>query len=459
MKPLNPSASTPVTGNSEKEVNQARIIIDQADWQRKKTTKTSSASKHISTTGNDSGYESRSTSLSSRSGSSDTGILLTPCSEGSEDSVFWENSDHLILSEKASITKTLGHGATAIVDLVEQTDVHGNSEKFALKRPLTNSRQEAVVESLNREAEIMKKVGDHPNIVNCYGFEEVGNQSGLLFEFIDGQNLQTLTITLVHQLKTGIIAHDEFFNAYAHLQEQQLSALAHLEKQGIVHSDVKPFNCMFDKNTQSVKQLDFGQAAVAGESLHFGSEDFAAPDAFKLLKDLNAHIPAKTADDAFAYGQSLYRVLKELETGTAASFCHDAELCTFSTSLCSFSTSERQVRALALSRAMQRYETVKPDNTYHKAIPNDEKSLEQLSLRVASVIHPNIQDFNTLAQTAEALKSYLEPMVCLINDLLHPNQSLRVLPSKALNYQWFEKCIYSPEEAKKTQVFAVKNRA
>lgn len=454
MKPLNPSASTPLTGNSEKKVNQASTNTEQTGRQHNKTTKTSSASKHIPATENDSGYESRSTSLSSRSRSSidDTGIILSPCSEGSEDSVFWENSDHWILSKKASITKTLGHGATAIVDLVEQTDIHGNSEKFALKRPITNFRQQAALEFLYREAEIMKKVGDHPNIVNCYGFEAVDNQSGLLFEFIDGQNLETLTITLIHQLKTGIITPDRFFNAYAHLQEQQLFALAHLEKQGIVHSDVKPFNCMFDKNTQSVKQLDFGQAAVAGESSHFGSEDFAAPDTFKLLKDLNAHIPAKTADDAFAYGQSLYRVLKELETGTAASFCHDAELSTFY-------TSERQIRAQALCRAMQRYETVKPDNTYHKAIPSDKKSLEQLSLRVASVTHPNIQDFNTLTQTAEALKSYLEPMVRLINDLLHPNQSLRVLPSKALHYQWFEKCISSHEEAKKTQVFAVKNRA
>ncbi|WP_422448099.1 MULTISPECIES: protein kinase domain-containing protein [unclassified Endozoicomonas] len=452
MKPLNPSASTPSTINSEKEGSEAHT--DQADRLPTNTTKTPPVTKHIPTTENDVGYESRSTSLSSRSGSSveDTGILLTPSSEVSEDSVFWENSDHSILSEQASITKTLGHGATAIVDLVEQMDVHGISEKFALKRPITNSRHEAAIESLNREAEIMKKVGDHPNIVNCYGFVEVDNRSGLLFEFIDGQNLQTLTITLIHQLKTGIITPDEFFNAYAHLQEQQLFALAHLEKQGIVHSDVKPFNCMFDQNTQSVKQLDFGQAAVAGESSHFGSEDFAAPDTFKLLQDLNAHIPAKTADDAFAYGQSLYRVLKELETGTAVSFCHDAELCTFF-------PSERQARALALSHAMQRYETVKPDNTYHKAIPNDKKSLEQLCLRVASVSHPNIQDFNTLTQTAEALKSYLEPMVCLINDLLHPNPSLRVLPSQALHYQWFEKCISSAEEAKKTQVFAVNNRA
>ncbi len=452
MKPLNPSTSDLLTDNSGKKVNP--INTNQADWQRKTVTKTSSESKHIPTTRNDSDYESLDSSLSSCSISSisDNEILLKSGSEESlEDSIFWDKNSSDILGKNASITKTLGYGASAIVDLVEQTDIYGKTQKFALKRPKKN-HQEALINSLKREAEIMKKVGDHPNIVKCYGFHKVHNQSGLLFEYIDGQNLETLTITLIHQLKTGIITPNEFFNAYAHLQKQQLLALAHLEKQSIVHSDIKPFNCMFDKNTQSVLQMDFGQAAEAGDRSHFGSEDFAAPDTFQLLKDLNAHIPAKTASDTFSYGQMLYRVLKELETGTAASFCYDAELSTFS-------VSERHARALSISRAMQKYETIKPDGTYHKAIASDEKSLEQLRLRVASTTHPNIQDFSALSKAADALKNYIDPIVYLINDLLHPNPSLRALPSEILHHKWFEQCISSPEEAKKTQIFAANNKA
>ncbi|WP_330924059.1 protein kinase domain-containing protein [Candidatus Sororendozoicomonas aggregata] len=450
MKPINPHASNPLTKPSEKEVN---TDTNEADWQHKKVTKAPSALKYTPTTRKESGYRSLSDSSSSRSVSptSDTEIHLTG-SEELEDSVFLDNNDNAMLGKNASITKTLGYGATAIVDLVEQTDSDGNLEKFALKRPKNTSHQNTGEKLLRREAEIMNKVGDHPNIVKCYGFHEVDNHSGLLFEYIDGQNIETLTITLMHQLKTGAITHNEFFNAYAHLQKQQLSALAHLEKQGIVHSDVKPFNCMFDKNTQSVMQLDFGQATVAGNRLHFGSEDFSAPDTFKLLKDLNADVPAKTADDAFSYGQALHRVLKELETGTAASFCHDADLS-------GFSSSERNARARAISLALEKYETIKPDNTYHKAIADDEKSLEQLRLRVASTTHPTIQDFDTLTETADALKNYIDPMVRLINGLLHPNQSLRALPSQTLHHKWFEHCIFSSEEAKKTQVFAVNNKA
>lgn len=119
-----------------------------------------------------------------------------------------------------------------------------------------------------REAEITFQL-DHPNIVQAYKFETIGNKLVLALEYLDGINLKDL-LRRIYDKKLHIP-----FVIVAAIMRRVLTGLdyAHKkrgpngEKLGIIHRDLNPSN-IFITYTGEVKILDFGISKAVHKDVH-----------------------------------------------------------------------------------------------------------------------------------------------------------------------------------------------
>ncbi|HEV3438356.1 MAG TPA: serine/threonine-protein kinase [Gemmata sp.] len=144
---------------------------------------------------------------------------------------------------------------------------------------------------------------NHPNIVTAYDANELADRFYLIFEFVDGPNLETLV------RERGPLPLAEA----CELVRQAALGLAHAHAHGMVHRDIQPANLLVARASQTsprhlVKIADFGiakltpsQTPMRGELV--GNPDYIAPE--------QAHNP-RTADyraDLYSLGAVLYFLL------------------------------------------------------------------------------------------------------------------------------------------------------
>ncbi|KAF2830021.1 Pkinase-domain-containing protein [Ophiobolus disseminans] len=127
---------------------------------------------------------------------------------------------------------------------------------------------------LEREICIMKLL-DHPNIVRLYDIWENRNELYLIMEFVEGGEL----FSYIHE-KGGIVEIN-----VVHIFRQIIAALIYCHRINIHHRDLKPENILLDRDTMTVKLVDFGMAALqpTGKKLTTpcGSPHYAAPEVIK----------------------------------------------------------------------------------------------------------------------------------------------------------------------------------
>lgn len=119
-----------------------------------------------------------------------------------------------------------------------------------------------------REAEITFQL-DHPNIVQAYRFETIGNKLVLALEYLDGVNLKEL-LRKIYDKKLQIP-----FVLVAAIMRRVLTGLdyAHNKRDsdgnalGIIHRDLNPAN-IFITYTGEVKILDFGISKAVHKEVH-----------------------------------------------------------------------------------------------------------------------------------------------------------------------------------------------
>ncbi|UPX16208.1 Non-specific serine/threonine protein kinase [Ascochyta rabiei] len=157
----------------------------------------------------------------------------------------------------------------------------------------------AIPFGLEREICIMKLL-DHPNIVRLYDIWENRDELYLIMEYVEGGEL----FSYIHEQGGLIEIH------VVHIFRQIIAALIYCHRISIHHRDLKPENILLDRDTITVKLVDFGMAALqpAGKKLTTpcGSPHYAAPEVIKTT----AYDGAKA--DVWSCGVILYVLL----TGT-----------------------------------------------------------------------------------------------------------------------------------------------
>jgi serine/threonine protein kinase len=132
-----------------------------------------------------------------------------------------------------------------------------------------------VVRRFHREVRAAAQLA-HPNIVQAYDAENVGDTAFLAMEYVPGVNLQRLVET------QGPLPAARACDCI----RQAALGLQHVHERGLVHRDVKPSNLMLTPEGQ-VKILDLGLARqdqpenaepLTGAGMLLGSADYMAPE-------------------------------------------------------------------------------------------------------------------------------------------------------------------------------------
>jgi serine/threonine-protein kinase HSL1, negative regulator of Swe1 kinase len=154
--------------------------------------------------------------------------------------------------------------ARSLVDLMDRVErgAHQLGGKFPL--PVALEREIVIMRLLN-----------HANIVRIYDVWENSNEIYLIMENVDGGEL------FQYLANRGALHEEEAVFLFRQLVE----ALVYCHSLSIFHRDLKPENILLDKNTCTVKLIDFGMAAYqpSGDKLKTpcGSPHYAAPELLK----------------------------------------------------------------------------------------------------------------------------------------------------------------------------------
>jgi hypothetical protein len=118
-----------------------------------------------------------------------------------------------------------------------------------------------------------------------------------------GGSMKNALRSLKANLANGDITDAEYKAVTQEFTKQMLTALRHMDRQGVVHRDLKPDNLTVDPADGNVKIIDFGAAkrrgesdqSIASEGVALGTEGYMAPEqmARRFIKDMT---PADLAD-------------------------------------------------------------------------------------------------------------------------------------------------------------------
>ena len=194
----------------------------------------------------------------------------------------------------------LGSGAFGRVEEGIYIDPDGIRHKVAVKS--VHFGEEQSKESLLNEIRIFERVGQHPNIVRCFGGRlhlSVDDESGY---YIIEELMETdLGTYFKDQKKRNKIT----FGKFLHIFYQIALGLEHLHKHEVIHFDLKPGNILLDQS-QCPKLADFGCSRQRAHSYITagarGTIAYMAPELWLLgMYARRAQVRAEKLD-IFSYG-------------------------------------------------------------------------------------------------------------------------------------------------------------
>ena len=154
-----------------------------------------------------------------------------------------------------NITRKVASGGMGVVYEAEDARL---GRKVALKfLPEQMAQNPQLAERFQREARAASAL-NHPNICTIHAIEQVGDQSFLVMELLEGQ-------TLAQMLGRVTFSMDKILP----IATQIADALESAHAKGIVHRDIKPANIFITDRSQ-VKILDFGLVKIEPEELQAG---------------------------------------------------------------------------------------------------------------------------------------------------------------------------------------------
>lgn len=195
------------------------------------------------------------------------------------------------LEDFYTVGKEIGRGAFSIVK--EGTN-KTTGQKVAIKSIRTRYIKNKL---LLREIDIMKKVGNHPNILKLHEVFETKNFLYLVLELVTGG-----------ELFDQIVARGEYSEQDASgIVRQIISAVAHLHANGIAHRDLKPQNLLCaGAQGDDIRVADFGLSKMFDQGEYLvtccGSPEYVAPEVLECK-------PYDKACDLWSVGVITYVLL------------------------------------------------------------------------------------------------------------------------------------------------------
>ncbi len=148
----------------------------------------------------------------------------------------------------------------------------------------------------------LAKCNPHRHIVEVYEFIEINGMSGMVMEFIDGDNLA------LHTLNNNGLSETEALRYI----NQVGQALEHIHGLGFLHRDVKPNNIILRQNTKEAVLIDFGLAReyVLGAEVNMTN---ARSKAYAPIEQYERYGKFGDYTDVYALAATLYNLLTNNE--------------------------------------------------------------------------------------------------------------------------------------------------
>lgn len=157
-----------------------------------------------------------------------------------------------LLDGRYQAAHTLGSGGFGVTYLAHDTKRPGQPQ--CVIKQLVPARKDANFVNLarrlfNTEAEILSKLGHHPQIPHLLAYFEDRQEFYLVQEFIDGT-------TLTDELEGATTPWSEA--QVLDLLQQLLPVLGFIHSQYVIHRDLKPGNIIRERHTGKLVLIDFG---------------------------------------------------------------------------------------------------------------------------------------------------------------------------------------------------------
>ena len=174
--------------------------------------------------------------------------------------------------KRYKVLSIIGRGRETVVYRAES--IEGDTKEVAIKVLSGKKHKDLLLNRLKHEA-TMLLLAEHPRVISIFGMHAIKDYIYLALEYAPMGDLFRLTNYCSTPLPPP--QAEVFFI-------QCLEALAHLEKVGIIHRDIKPDNILVT-GLHSVKIGDFGVASMSApnhqrKDLHLavGAISYLAPE-------------------------------------------------------------------------------------------------------------------------------------------------------------------------------------
>ncbi|KAI8841784.1 hypothetical protein BJ741DRAFT_593287 [Chytriomyces cf. hyalinus JEL632] len=176
------------------------------------------------------------------------------------------------------MVSVIGTGSFAHVYLAESISMttspaNFESEKRAVKRLFKAGLDERQLILQRQEAEVMKSMDPHPNVIQLLATVEDADCLYLIMEYCELDLYEAIT-------QQGGFPEDVVKEVFVQIAD----AVLHCHNSGWYHRDLKPENCLISTANYKVKLADFGLTTAEEWSteLGCGSVRYMAPECFEL---------------------------------------------------------------------------------------------------------------------------------------------------------------------------------
>jgi serine/threonine protein kinase len=189
----------------------------------------------------------------------------------------------VIAKKRYVLKKILGKGSFGIAYLAEEEGNRG--KKYVIKKIKTSKHDSHRMDEIHTLEKLSKEPRCHQGVVCIHDYMIENDYIYILMDYIEGIALSDTKVT-IRQFESIFL--------------ESINILKYLHQQGIVHSDIKPENIMYNRKTNQTTFIDFGLSLpVRKDMTRGGTRGFWDPLGFTTCE----------ISDIYSLGATFYTIL------------------------------------------------------------------------------------------------------------------------------------------------------